>query len=98
LQRDGTMDFVTASQLDPVVQQVEALHDIAGSVQAGMITMFLQGLRSFLMVAAYRKAATLPQRLATVETRIQALIPMAEQWVSIGRVERGAIAEILPVS
>lgn len=98
LQRDGTMDFVTASQLDPVVQQVEALHDIAGSVQAGMITMFLQGLRSFLMVAAYRKAATLPQRLATVETRMQALIPMAEQWVSIGRVERGAIAEILPVS
>ena len=98
LQKDGTMDFVTASQLDPVVQQVEALQDIAGSVQAGMMTMFLEGLRSFLLVAAYRKAATLPQRLATVEARIQALVPMAEQWVSIGRVERGAIADILPAS
>jgi hypothetical protein len=98
LRKDGTTDFVTASQLDPIVEQVEALHDAAASVQAGMITMFLQGLRSFLMVAAYRKAATLPQRLATVEARIQALIPMAEQWVSIGRVERAAIAEILPAS
>lgn len=98
LRTDGPPDFVTASQLDPIVQQVEALHDVAASVQAGMITMFLQGLRSFLMVAAYRKAATLPQRLATVEARIQALVPMAEQWVSIGRVERAAIAEILPVA
>ncbi|HLZ33756.1 MAG TPA: HD domain-containing phosphohydrolase [Nitrospira sp.] len=98
LLEDGTRDFVTASQLDPIVDQVEALHDVAASVQAGMMTMFLEGLRSFLMVAAYRKAATLPQRLATVEARIQALIPMAEQWVSIGRVERAAIAEILPAS
>jgi uncharacterized protein YwbE len=98
LQKDGTMDFVTASQLDPIIQHVEALHDIAGSVQAGMMTMFLQGLRSFLMMAAYRKAATLPQRLATVETRIQSLVPMAEQWVNIGRVERAAISDILPAS
>jgi uncharacterized protein YwbE len=98
LQKDGTMDFVTASQLDPIIQHVEALHDIAGSVQAGMMTMFLQGLRSFLMMAAYRKAATLPQRLATVETRIQALVPMAEQWVNIGRLERAAISDILPAS
>jgi len=98
LQKDGTMDFVTASQLDPIIQHVEALQDIAGSVQAGMMTMFLQGLRSFLMMAAYRKAATLPQRLATVESRIQALVPMAEQWVNIGRVERAAISDILPAS
>jgi HD-GYP domain-containing protein (c-di-GMP phosphodiesterase class II) len=98
LRKDGTTDFVTASQLEPVIQQVEALHDASASVQAGMITMFLQGLRSFLVVAAYRKTATLPQRLATVETRIQALVPMAEQWVSIGRVERAAILEILPTA
>jgi len=98
LQKDGRLDFVTASQLDPIIQQVEALQDASASVQAGMITMFLQGLRSFLMVAAYRKAATLPQRLSTVEARIQALVPMAEQWVSIGRVERAAIAEILPAT
>ena len=97
LRAQGAMDFVTASQLDPTLEQVEALYDLASHVQATMITMFLQGLRSFLMVAAYRKASTLAQRLGTVETRIHALIPMAEQWVNIGRVERSAINDILPV-
>jgi HD-GYP domain-containing protein (c-di-GMP phosphodiesterase class II) len=97
LQRQGTTDFVTASELAPVIEEVEALHDASEAVQAGMITMFLQGLRAFLLVAAYRKHSTLAQRLAAVDNRIQALVPMAEQWVSIGRVERSAIAEILPV-
>ena len=97
IRTQGATDFVTASQLDPIFQQVEALYDLAGHVQATMITMFLQGLRSFLMVAAYRKTATLAQRLGTVETRIHSLIPMAEQWGNIGRVERSAISAILPV-
>jgi hypothetical protein len=98
LQKDGGTDFVTSSQLAPVLEQVEALHEASEAVQAGMITMFLQGLRAFLLVAAYRKTSSLSKRLAAVEARIQALVPMAEQWVSIGRVERAAIAEILPVS
>ncbi len=97
LRARGQIDFVTASQLDPIIQQIEVLYDMANHVQATMITMFLQGLRSFLMVAAYRKTSTLPQRLETVQGRIHALIPMAEQWVNIGRVERSAIGNILPV-
>ena len=97
LRAQGATDFVTASQLDPILEQVEALYDFASQVQATMITMFLQGLRSFLMIAAYRKTSTLAQRLGTVETRIHALIPMAEQWVNIGRIERSAIGDILPV-
>ena len=97
LRTAGTTDFVTSSQLGPLIDQVEVLHDASEAVQAGMITMFLQGLRAFLMVAAYRKNTTLAQRLAAVDSRIQALTPMAEQWVSVGRVERAAIAEILPV-
>ncbi|MGH9423703.1 MAG: hypothetical protein ACRD3J_27260, partial [Thermoanaerobaculia bacterium] len=96
LRTHGSPDFVTASQLDPILEQVEALYDLASHVQATMITMFLQGLRSFLMVAAYRKTSTLEQRLGTVETRIHALIPMAEQWGNIGRVERSTISGILP--
>ena len=90
-------DFVTASQLDPILEQVEALDKLAGQVQATMMTMFLQGLRSFLMVAAYRKTSTLRERLGAVETRIHALIPMAEQWSNLGHVERSAIGGILPV-
>ena len=96
LRAHGATDIVTASQLDPILEQVEALHDLASHVQATMIMMFLQGLRAFLMVAAYRKTSTLAQRLGTVESRIHALIPMAEQWGNIGRVERSAISDILP--
>jgi hypothetical protein len=97
IRAQGATDFVTASQLDPILEQVEALYKLASQVQATMITMFLQGLRSFLMVAAYRKTSTLAERLGTVETRIHALIPMAEQWGNLGRVERSAIGDILPV-
>ena len=97
IRMQGATDFVTASQLDPILEQVEALYKLASQVQATMITMFLQGLRSFLMVAAYRKTSTLTERLGTVETRIHALIPMAEQWGNLGRVERSAIGDILPV-
>ena len=96
LRAQRTTDFVTASQLDPILEQVEALYELASRVQATMITMFLQGLRSFLMVSAFRKASSLAQRLGTVETRVHALIPMAEQWSNIGRVERSAISDILP--
>jgi hypothetical protein len=74
LRKDRT-DLVTASQLAPIIEQVEALHDASEAVEAGMMTMFLQGLRAFLMVAAYRKTTTVAQRLAAVESRIQALIP-----------------------
>jgi hypothetical protein len=98
LRSKGTADFVTSSQVTPIIEQVEALHEASEAVQAGMITMFLQGLRAFLMVAVFRKSTTLTQRLAAVESRIQTLVPMAEQWVSIGRVERATIADILPVS
>jgi hypothetical protein len=57
--------------------------------------MFLHGIRSFLLVAAYPSNSTAAQRLESIEVRIQALIPMTEQWSNIGRVERSAISEIL---
>ena len=96
LREQSTPDFVTASQLDPILAHVEALHDFAKTIQAATITMLLQGLKSFLTVTAYQKMATLPQRLEAVEERLRALVPMAEQWVTLGRLERASIEEILP--
>jgi hypothetical protein len=95
LRSQETTDSVTASQLDPIMCEVDALYDLANRVQASMMTMFLHGLRSFLLVSACRKASTLPQWLEMVEARVQTLIPMAEQWVNIGRTERADISEIL---
>lgn len=97
LRSQGTTDSVTASQLDPIVWEVDALYDLANRVQASMMTMFLHRLRSFLLVNDYRKASTLPQWLEMVEARVQTLVPMAEQWVNIGRTERADISEILRV-
>jgi len=97
LREQGMGDFVTASQLDPILADVELLHDGAKAVHASTIMMFLQGLKSFLTATAYRKIETLPQRLQALEERLMALIPMAQQWVTLGRLERASIEDILPV-
>jgi allophanate hydrolase subunit 1 len=96
LRERGKLDFVTASQLDPILLHVDALYQSAKTVDAVTITMFVQGLRVFLTTTAYRKVETLPQRLQAMEERIQTLIPMAEQWVTLGRLERASIKTILP--
>lgn len=97
LREHGNLDFVTVSQLDPILVHVDALHQSAKTVDAVTITMFLQGLRFFLASTAYRKVDALPQRLQAMEERVQTLIPMAEQWVTLGRLERTSIEKILPV-
>ena len=119
LRSQETTGFVTASHIDPIVCEVDALCDLANRVEASMMTMFLHRLRSLLqhdlanrveasmmtmirhgfrslfLARADRKASTLPQWLEMVEARVQTLIPMAEQWVNIGRTERADISEIL---
>lgn len=94
--REKAASFVTASQLDPILGHVEYLHDQAKLVQAVTIMMFLQGLKSFLTVTAYRKVTSLPSRMEALELRLKTLVPMAEQWVNLGRLERATIEEILP--
>lgn len=94
--RAQAASFVTASQLDPILDHVEFLHNQAKLVQAMTIMMFLQGLKSFLTVTAYRKVTSLPIRLEALELRLKTLVPMAEQWVNLGRLERATIEEILP--
>ena len=94
--RAQAASFVTASQLDPILNHVEFLHDQAKLVQAMTIMMFLQGLKSFLTTTAYRKVTSLPVRLEALELRLKTLVPMAEQWVNLGRLERATIEEILP--
>jgi hypothetical protein len=96
LRAQGAPDFVTASQLDPILGRLDSLHDLARTVQATSIMMLLQGIKSFLAATAYRKIANLPQRLEVIDTRLKTLAPMAEQWVNWGHLERAAIKNILP--
>jgi HD domain-containing protein len=113
--RSQETDAGTASQLDPIMSEVEALYELANGVHASMMTMFLDGLRSllldlanrvqtsmflprlrsFLLMKADKNPSLLRPRLDMVEARVRTLIPMAEQWVTIGRTERADISEIL---
>ena len=115
LRTQETTDPSIASQLDSIVGEVDALCELAHRVHASTMTMFLDGLRSFVLdlanhvqaskflprlrsfflVKAYKKPSTLRQRLEMVEARVRTLIPMAEQWVTLGRTERADIGEIV---
>jgi len=118
LQTQETTDPAIASQLDPIVGEVDALRELANRVHASTMTMFLDGLRSFVLdlanhvqaskflprlrsflpVKAHNKPSTLRQRLEMVEARVRTLIPMAEEWVTLGQTERADIGEILRAS
>ena len=96
LRQSGNPDGITAAQLDPILGHVEALTQCAKMIDAETMTMFLQGIKSFLTSAASRTVATLPERLQAAEERVRRVIPMAEQWVTLGRLERASIEDILP--
>jgi hypothetical protein len=66
------------------------LLDLENRVQASPFR-----LRSFLRANTDKRPSTLRPSLEMVEARVQTLIPMAEQWVNIGRTERGDISKIL---
>lgn len=83
--------------LEPIFEDIDDLSGSAEQVCAANINLFLQGLRTFLRVTAQHKPAVIRERLAAVEERLATLIPLAQQWVDVGRVERAAIFDILPM-
>ncbi len=87
---------ISSESLEPIVAEVECLYEAARKVNASAIMLFLQGLGTFLTVATHRKGTLALQRLEAVAARLHALIPMAQQWVDVGRIERASIGEILP--
>ncbi len=84
--------------LEPIFDHIDILSDAAERVSAANITLFLHGLRTFLRVTVQHKPSAVRERLAAVEERLVALVPLAQQWVDIGRVERAAIFDILPMA
>jgi hypothetical protein len=97
VRKECTSRPVSAAQIDPILAHMVSLCELAQSVHAHTITMFLDGLKAFLAGAASRQVSRLPQCLEAAEERLNALIPLAEQWVTLGGLERAALEEILPV-
>ncbi len=84
--------------LEPIFEEIDVLSDAAERVSAANINLFLHGLRTFLRVTVQHKPAAIRERLAAVEERLATLVPLAQQWVDVGRVERAAIFDILPTA
>jgi hypothetical protein len=83
--------------LASILRDIDELHESAEQVHATAITLFLQGLHTFLTVAAHSKRSGVYHRLQAVQVRLAVLVPLAKQWVDIGRIERTAIIDILPL-
>ena len=88
---------LSGEALASILHHIDELHESAECVHATAITLFLQGLRAFLTVASQGKSSGVAHRVQAVQSRLTALVPLAKQWVDIGRLERTAIIDILPV-
>ena len=84
--------------LEPIFEEIDVLVEASERVAAANISVFLQGLRTFLRMTAQHKPAVIRERLVALEERLATLIPLAQQWVDVGRVERAAIFDILPMT
>jgi hypothetical protein len=88
----------SSQALESIFEAIDRLYDVADRVSASNITLFLQGLHTFLRVTAQHQPTVVRERLIAVEERLMALVRLAQQWVEIGRMERAAIFEILPLA
>lgn len=95
--RAGEERQLSPQSLEPIFDEIDVLSGSAEQVSAENIKLFLQGLRTFLRVTAQHKPAAIRERLAALEERLVTLVPLAQQWVDVGRVERAAIFDILPM-
>lgn len=81
--------------LAPAIESVRLLHASAQQAHAAAITQFLNGLDTFLGIVAERGVSLVTGRLDAVEFRLGAVVPMVQQWVEMGRIEREAIGNVL---
>jgi hypothetical protein len=56
---------------------------------------FFHGLHSFLTILSQKTIDIVPPRLEAVEVRMKRIIPIAEQWVEIGKKERAAVQQLV---
>ena len=82
---------LSEDSLKHVIHEIEGLQGSAGKVTASAIDSFLNGLLVFLNVVRNKTVSVAMHRLEAVEVRLANLIPTAEQWVEVGRVEREAL-------
>ena len=81
--------------LAPVLQTVQELQEHAHHAHAAGLMKFFRGLHRFLTVVADQGTTLVRGHLQMVESRLGIVVPMAQQWVEVGRGERAAIGRLL---
>ncbi len=90
-----TPTMLQASELTPVLQEVERLHSCAKQVNATALVTFLTGLQSFLTLVSQKRLVLASEKLAAVERRIKRVVETVQEWVDIGREEREVIDRLI---
>lgn len=83
------------SRTDSVLQEIHLLHEAARELEAKPIMLFFHGLQMFLGVMSRHGVSVLPQRIEAVISRLRTILPMAQEWVEIGRDERASVQKIV---
>jgi chemotaxis protein histidine kinase CheA len=78
-----------------VLQEIRLLHDAARALDAKTIMGFFHGLQTFLGILSRKGVLVLPQRIDAVLSRLRSILPLAEQWVEVGKQDRTSIQKLV---
>ncbi|MDQ6733880.1 MAG: hypothetical protein M3Z35_07150 [Nitrospirota bacterium] len=87
--------LLSNGRMEKLLQEVQALHDSARTSEAKPVMQFFHGLHSFLTIVSQKTIDIPPPRLEAVEARMKRIVPIAEQWVEIGKKERAAVQQFV---
>ncbi|HKN86069.1 MAG TPA: hypothetical protein VJV04_04370 [Nitrospiraceae bacterium] len=80
--------------METLLQEVQGLHDAARTCEAKPVMQFFHGLHSFLAIVSQRTIDIPLPKLEAVAARMKRIVPIAEQWVEIGKKERAAVQQL----
>ncbi|HJU05500.1 MAG TPA: hypothetical protein VJ692_10150 [Nitrospiraceae bacterium] len=78
-----------------VLQEIRLLHDAARALDAKTIMGFFHGLQMFVGILSSKGVSVLPQRIDAVLSRLRSIVPLAQQWVEIGKQDRASIQRLV---
>jgi chemotaxis protein histidine kinase CheA len=87
--------LLSNGRMEKLLQEVQALHDSALAYEAKPVTQFFHGLHGFLRALSLKVVDISASRVEAVELRMKRVVPIAEQWIEVGKKERAAIQQLV---
>jgi chemotaxis protein histidine kinase CheA len=95
LKAGGPAALASNGRLEGVLQDVARLRDEAFLSGASSVMAFFRGLHSWFSLVGRQQVVVSPQRVDAVESRLQMVLTMTQQWVDIGRMKKANIEQFL---